>query len=144
MKKFLKLELRVEPSLIDDQSILNVSVPPGSVKDWLLCLHLVQDNLVEACVFGDDRASSKLEIQLGRSCEWKAGSQSGHFIISLTESALGYLRSFFARYYRDGVAEVDHIDIESDEPKFGYITIGVDEHLQPVSSEEVKRRLGIE
>jgi hypothetical protein len=144
MKKFLKLELLVDSSLIDDQSILNISVPPGSVKDWLLCLLLIQDNLVEACVFGDDRARSKLEVRLGESCEWKMGSQSGHFMMLLTESALGCLIGFFGRYYRDGIAEVDHIDIESIKPKFGYITVRVDEHSQPLSSEEVKRRLGIE
>jgi hypothetical protein len=144
MKKFLELELYVDSSLVDDQSILSISVPPGSLKDWLLGLLLIQDKLVEACVFGDDTAHSKLEVQLGTSCEWKAGSQSGHFMISLTESALGYLIGFFARYYRDGVSEVDHIDIESINPTFGYITIHASEHSRPLSSEEVKRRLGIE
>jgi hypothetical protein len=144
MKKFVKIELRADSSLVDDQSILNISVPPGSLKDWLLGLLLVQDKLVEACVFGDDTARSKLEVQLGASCEWRVGSQSGHFMMSLTESALGYLIGFFARYYRDGIAEVDHIDIESTEPKFGYITVRANEYSRPVASEEVKRRLGIE
>ena len=143
MKKFLKLELPVNSSVVDGQPILEVSVPRESLKDWLLCIYLLQDDLIEACVFSDHRAGSKLEIRLGASCEWKAGTQSGYFTTLLTDSALGYLRSFFARYYRDGVAEVDHIDIGSDEPEFGYITISVDEHLPPVSSDEARRRLGI-
>lgn len=143
MKKFLKLDLSVDSSLIDGQPILNVSVPPGSVRDWLICLHLLQDNLIEACVFSNDSAASKLEIRLAASSNWKVGSQSGHFVASLAPSALDYLRSFFARYYRDGVAEVDHIDVETDEPKMGYITLSVHEHLPPVSGDEVRRRLGM-
>ncbi|AGA24786.1 hypothetical protein [Singulisphaera acidiphila] len=143
MKKFLKLDLSVDSFLMDGQPILNVSVSLGNAKDWLLCLHLLQDNLIEACVFSNDSAASKLEIRLGASCEWKVGSQSSHFIVSFTAFALDYLRSFFARYYRDGVAEVDHVDIEVDDPQMGYITVSVDEHLPPVSSDEVRRRLGI-
>ena len=144
MKKLLKFNLAVRSSIAGGQPLLKVAIRPADVRDWLLCLHLLHDHHIEACVFGSDENGSKLEIRLGESCEWRVGSQAGHFILSLTNCGLDYMRSFFARYYRDGVAEVDHIDFETDEPRMGYIIVTVDESAAPVSSDEVKRILGIE
>lgn len=143
MIKYLKLDVVVTFSIIDGQHSLKVSVPPGSVRDWLLCLYLLNDNTIESFIFTDNSGKSKIEIRLGELTEWNEASQRCHFKTSLSASALNYLRGFLARYYRDGAAEVDHIDIEADEPKFGYITVSVDEHRPPISSDELRRRLGI-
>jgi hypothetical protein len=53
------------------------------------------------------------------------------------------LRCFFLRYFRDGFAEVDHVDIDDTANAGGYLTFVVSEFAPPVSPDEAKRRLGL-
>jgi hypothetical protein len=71
----------------------------------------------------------------------------GFVAIQLTATELERLVDFFLRYYRDGVVEVDHIDIEANENVPGrmdaYVTIFVQDYRPSVSAEEAKRKLGV-
>lgn len=63
----------------------------------------------------------------------------------LTRNNLDYVHQFFLKYYRDGVAEVDHLDLEAVDAETGheeiYITFQVSESRPPLSPEEAKKRL---
>ena len=62
-------------------------------------------------------------------------------IVAISAGSLDFVRHFFLRYYRGGVAEVDRKDIETDEG--GYVVFAADDFTLPVSAQEAKRRLGM-
>lgn len=67
------------------------------------------------------------------------------FCVSRTE--VGYWVAFLCKYLRDGRAEVDHIDVDTephgrDRPG-GRLKWVMSEHSPPVSSAEARRRLGL-
>jgi hypothetical protein len=72
----------------------------------------------------------------------EAQRASEGFCLTLTPGALDFVRHFFLRYYRDGVAEVDHIDVQNCDG--GYTTICAQDSAPAVSEKEAKRRLGLD
>lgn len=141
MRKFLNIALRLEKIVVDGQPLVQIAVPPVSIRDWCLSLQLLQENLVEAIIFRVDKPQQRVEVTVGVATRCDIG-QDGTVYIILNTRNLDFVRHFYLRYYRDGVAEVDHIDIETDEGV--YITFKVEESLPPVSLDEAKRRLGMD
>jgi len=141
MRKFADISFAVEEVVVEGQPLLRIHVTSVSLRDWCLCLQLLQDNLVEAFTFR--RANSSKKVQVARGTVNRSGitGDGDHRALTLSARDLDFARYFFLRYYRDGAAEVDHIDIETGEG--GYVVFAVDESLPPVSSEEAKRRLGM-
>ena len=144
MKKLVNMGVHVKSATVKDQQVLRISVPPECLRDWLLCLHLLADDLIQTCAFLNVKAATKLDILVDSRCRWVVGRRDAHFIITLDRTSLDYLRAFFGRYYRDGFAEVDHIDLQPDEPLGSYITIDVQEYAAPLSAEDTTRMLNAE
>lgn len=141
MRKFVDIAFAVEEVVVEEQSLVRIHVAPASLKDWCLCLQLLNDNLIEA--FTIRRASSARTVQVGRgegSCSDTMHGTNG-LALKLSGRDLDFARHFFLRYYRDGAAEVDHIDIEMEEG--GYVIFSVGKSVPPVSPEEAKRRLAM-
>lgn len=65
--------------------------------------------------------------------------------LTLGRTELEYWQVFFLKYYRDGFAEVDHLDLEGnlDNGNTCDFTLKVASAAQPVSEAEARRRLGI-
>lgn len=139
MKKAMELALTVTARSLDGQSIVNVLIPPSSVCHWCLCLQLLHDQLVESCVLLLPEPQGKVEVRCAATSTHSIG-HSGHRIC-LSSNALDYLRCFFLKYFRDGFAEVDHVDIDDEQHEGGYLTFSVLESALPVSSAEVRKRL---
>ncbi|HLJ85253.1 MAG TPA: hypothetical protein VKZ53_00430 [Candidatus Angelobacter sp.] len=63
----------------------------------------------------------------------------------MTRKNLGHVYYFFLKYYRDGLAEVDHLDLEAIDAETGsneiYVTFNVSESKAPMTPEEAQRRL---
>jgi len=147
MKKFLDLPLVVDSLTIEQQSFLEIHVTRALVKDWCLCLQLLQEGLIESFIFRHNSLESRrlVEFRLETVSQSNVKEISNRIMISFTNRDLDCIRHFSLRYYRDGVAEVDHIDIETSGDTYnGYITILVEESVPPVSPDEAKRRLNIE
>lgn len=142
MRKFVELSLVVENLKVEGQSFLKVNVSNEVLRDWALSLELLHERLVEAMVFPCCGSFTGIELKIADGNESEFRENKGRLIISLSAQALDFVRHFFLRYYRDEVAEVDHIDIENSDG--GYITFFVDRFQPPVSANEVKRRLGID
>jgi hypothetical protein len=93
--------------------------------------------------------SSRFSVQIGvfdslsqRAKLLELGDMSVKIAISSQE--LDYWLAFFLRYFRDGFAEVDHIDVEMDESEVAekvMLTLKVDEAVSPVSEDEARKRL---
>lgn len=66
--------------------------------------------------------------------------------VSLGRIALEAWLVFFLKYYRDGRAEVDHLDFEAawDTGDACDFTLKVALHKPPVSADEARRRLGLD
>ncbi len=141
MKKFLDISLHAEKVAFEWQEAMKIHIAPTNLKDWSLCLQLLQDDLVE--VVGFRCKSTRATIQISRATgEFSSfASDASAVRVALTPADLDVARHFFLRYYRDGVATVDHVDFETKEGH--YITLSVDEWMPPVSSEDAERRLSM-
>lgn len=67
--------------------------------------------------------------------------------LSLSSVALEGLLGFFLKYYRDGMADVDHVDLEARAPEVEGgivdVMVRVGRSAPPVSGEEARKRLGL-
>lgn len=147
------LGLFVDIKFPDDpkQPVLSVLVKREGVRDFCLGLSLLQEALVDALIVTgvDSRKSLKLRRRMRHDDDPRAQMTFKHeaAVIDVPATALKYLLYFFLRYYRDGAAEVDHVDLETTGPELdrasGYLTIKVDDFAAPVSAEEAARRLSL-
>jgi len=147
MKKTLFLRSELTNQVIEGQPVITVTLTGDDILDVCLSLCLLRDDLVSELVLRSKQMGLCLEQSANYDENWLVRSPS--FVrVQLTVIELERLVDFFLRYYRDGVAEVDHLDIEARENVPGqldaYVTLVVPNYLPPVPSEEAKRKLGIE
>jgi hypothetical protein len=141
VKKFLDESLLIQRIPAEEQLFLNVHLPKAILRDWCLCLQLLQEALVEALVFRQGKSSQKIEFRVATSSRSDVNDEEARVVIRLAASDLDFVRHSFLRYYRDEVADVDHIEVDTN--KGDYITFSVEEWLPPVSAEEARRRHGL-
>ena len=141
MKKFLANNFAVRNVTIDGQRVIDITVAPSNLRDWCLCLQLLQESIVEGFILSFGGPTGAIDITRGHVSDWDTCKADNRINLTLADHDLGRLRMFFLRYYRDGYAAVDHVDIET--PNGDYITVTVHESAPPVSAEEAKRRLGV-
>ena len=148
MSKTLLLASASTDEVIDGQTVITLTLARNDIRDFCLCLCLLGENLVSEVLL-------RLPNQLGICLEQKPAYKENRLVrnrsfttLQLTQIELERLVHFFLRYYRDGVAEVDHLDIEANENTpnrmDAYVTFVVPDYLPPVSAAEAKRRLGME
>jgi len=150
MKKTLPLPFRLKLVRHPGQTVLNIELETKDILDWCLALCLLKENLIDALLVQGENTRAKLEIQVSGVTKGRVRSRASFDSettrLDITMTDLDYLLHFFLKYYRDGVAEVDHLDLELAPEKAGQdacITFKVPESVQPVSPEEAKRRLGL-
>lgn len=94
---------------------------------------------------GRKRKQSEISRRPATRCKIPDNSERAVQRGMLTRNNLDYVHQFFLKYYRDGVAEVDHLDLEAVDAETGheeiYITFQVSESRPPLSPEEAKKRL---
>ena len=142
MRKIVKMTLPLECGKTggpNGQDYLFITVKPNTLKDWVICLHMLYVGLVNSFVFFDAEGNSKIEVRRGDSTGWKKNKESQSFQITMSMLQILGLLHFLSLYYRDGVSGADHLDIETDTPQGGYITIKVEECAPPISLDEFHR-----
>jgi hypothetical protein len=117
-------------------------VTKAVLPDLSLALQLLLDNLVVAVVFRRLDSSEPIEFRVATENQSHIEGGNGRLAVYLAASDLDFVRHFFLRYYRDGFADVDHIDIQNSDG--GYTTFYAEQSVPPVSAEEAKRLLGME
>jgi hypothetical protein len=151
MKKQLVLPIRIEEIHYPGQVAIEILIDSVSLQEWCLGLCLLKEGLMESFAVREASGTRGIEINivpqdkndpsllLGLSKTIRAG---------VTLNSLEYVQYFFLKYYRDGVAEVDHLDLEgvlaSEEHEEVYLTFKVPDSAPPISEEELKRRLELE
>ncbi len=150
MKKSLKLSLRLKLVRHPGQTVLNIEFETITLADWCLGLCLLKEGLISVLLVHEEAAKGKIEIDLAGQTKHRARTkaifESDATRVSVTSNDLDYLLHFFLKYYRDGVAEVDHLDLDVESQTNGHdstITFKVPESLQPLSAGEAKKRLGL-
>jgi hypothetical protein len=110
----------------------------------------LKEGLISVLLIKERAAKGKLEIQLKGQTKHRVRTQasfeSNATRVRMTPDDLDYLLHFFLKYFRDGVAEVDHLDLDVESQtnnEDSTITFKVPDSAQPLNAEEAKRRLGL-
>jgi hypothetical protein len=120
------------------------NTPPAAVA---LALSLLNENLVEAVVFRPAEPEWVVRFRKASSEQRARFKWYGKHRLEFEMGQVELERwlVFFLKYYRDGVAEVDHLDTEgtNDAGVSHDLTLRVSLAADPVSEEEARRRLGL-
>ena len=149
MNKNLRLPIDIELRHHSGQTVLLLSFRREAIRDWCWGLCLLKAGLIDTLTVDEERGKAAVKIQVlakpkipgrVRACFRSDASQ-----LEFPLTSLEYIQCFFLKYYRDEVADVDHIDLEAINADTGkqdeYITFRVPDWRPPVSPEEAERRL---
>jgi hypothetical protein len=151
MNKRLELQARIDVKDTSDHMVVKIDFGMNPCTEWCLGLCLLKEKLIDSLII--TFPSDSFEMELIRDDElWHYNVAQANYVenmllVYLSLHLLEYWVHFFLQYYRDGVAEVDHIDVEMD-PRHGdgrgvFLTFQVSNFLPPVSAEEARRKLGL-
>jgi hypothetical protein len=149
MNKRLQLPIDIKLVHHPGQDALILSFRREALNDWCLGLCLLKEGLIETLAVTGERRKMSVEIGFGAKPEAsrvvRATLRSDTSVVEITNNDLDRLQHFFLRYYRDGVADVDHLDIDAISAATGnrdvYITFRVPDSRPPVGPKEAKERL---
>jgi hypothetical protein len=149
MNKHLQLPVDIERVQHSGQTVLRLSLQRKGLCDWCVGLSLLKEGLIETLTVTEQRGrGTKVqflkESKVNRAV--RVSFHAGRSQVVMTDNSIDYVQHFFLKYYRDGLAEVDHIDLQAVDAETGnseiYVTFQVAESIPPVTGEEAKRRLG--
>jgi hypothetical protein len=145
------LQLPVDIDVIrhPGQTVLLLSFRREALGEWCLGLSLLKEGLIDTLTVAEERGKGLVKIQILPKPETRGSARvsfkSNVSQFEITRTSLEYLQRFFLKYYRDGVADVDHIDLEATDVDTGktgeYIKFRVPDSRPAVSPEEAERRL---
>jgi len=149
MNKHLQLPIEIEILHHPGQVVLRIVIGPEALRDWCLGFCLLKERLIETLTVTQEHGKKGVKVQLRAKPEVdgtvRASLKPDISRLEVTRSSLDYLQHFFLKYYRDGAAAVDHLDLEAIDIDTGdkqiYITLKVPDSVPPVSSKEAERRL---
>ena len=149
MNRFLQVPLLIHEARVSDQLVISVDISNVTLTDWCLNLCLLKEGLVDALVLsGNKRLELKKDESIGKADRARVDIKSNKIQIAVHPIELDYWLSFFLKYYRDGIAEVDHLDVEavnlSNEDEQLYVVFRVGEAVPAVSLEEARKRLNMD
>ena len=137
---------------IAGQLVVEVPLDLTTLSETCLSLTLLREQLMTSFVFlGSDRRTKLSLCARSSTGPLKKARLTIHgqeIELLMTEVALDYALGSCLKYYRDGFAEVDHIDIAVDcagraDPE-AYVIMRFADSTTPVSQEDAAKRLGLE
>ena len=145
MKKYIALDIEIEVVRYPRQAVVEVRPSPSAIQDFTLGLCLLKEGLIEALVITGRSGGEFKVVRLNGSSACFATVASDSVLVELTDNSLDFVQHFFLKYYRDGRAEVDHVDLEAfgrtAERESMYVTFKVSESRPPMSPAEAERWL---
>lgn len=140
----------LESADIDGTRLWDVALRQVVMRDFALGLCLLWQDLVSAIELVSPDRSRGLVLERGKApgsyeavVNWKRDSA----LLVLSPTELEMLMIFCLKAVRDGVAEVDHIDIEARDAlasgKPGSFAFKFPESAAPVDEKEARHRLGL-
>lgn len=147
MKRILNLS--IDKHLDAPQKWVEIAFHPEIISDWCLQLCLLETGLQDSVKISslDKKFSIDIRVDKNVSTNDRGFVRLNDKLINLSvaPNELEMWKYFFLKYYRDGFAEVDHIDSEFILDKASEISfvLKVFEFQPPLSSEEAKKILGL-
>ena len=142
MKRIQKEPVSVEVRTILGELVATIDLKRISVPEWCLNLVMLKEELIQTVVLIGD---VKVSIERGNVAQASRALleiKGKALNITLNTSELEYWCSFFLKYHRDLVAEVDHLDVEADLPDStqGTVILKVANAVPPMSPEAARTR----
>lgn len=149
MNKSIRLPIEIDLVRHPGQTVLVLTFRREAIRDWCLGLCLLNEGLIETLTLAEERGRAAVKIRVldkpkvhGRT---NANFRSDISQLEVPRTSLEYIQAFFLKYYRDEVAEVDHVDLEAIDADTGkqdeYVTFRVPDFRPPVSAQEAEKRL---
>jgi hypothetical protein len=140
----------MESTDVDGTRILRVALQQGALRDITVGLCLLWNDLVPAMDLNAASSQQTLRFLVSKrpeSFRAHASWSPSLICIELSRPEFEAVMYFFLRTIRDGMAEVDHIDVEAFDnnkmQKRTAIVLKFPQSMPPVSSDEARRRLGL-
>lgn len=111
--KTKQIFLNVDIDSHDQQKVIKINFDRASCQEICLMLCLLREKLVNTIELKFNNFSLFLGIQNGNQSFYSIlDLQKGTFKAAISLNSLEYALYFLLKYYRDGVGEADHIDID--------------------------------
>ncbi len=127
-----------------------LGIQDDTVTRWCLLLCMLEKGLISGITISNGQANVlRIVFNNAYKSKWGIVTWKGDFAeLIIAKNEIELLIGFFLRYYRDGVADVDHLDFDMDPSRPGAkaatLTITVPRARPPLSNNELERRLGFE
>jgi hypothetical protein len=114
MNRRVELPIVLDDRRISYQRVITIDLGAVPIDEWCLNLCLLKEGLVDAITFaGKGRLKIEVDQTMERSRHARARSESGQVHLFVHPEELEFWVGFFLKAYRDGMAEVSHIDVEA-------------------------------
>lgn len=144
MKEYIKVPARVTVTHYADETFLRVQLKSTEVQDWCMGLLLLREKIVISLTFIETDKKEKLKLLLLEDNQvikkkkkekvvllssnyGKVFFENEETKIHLTPDGLDYLLFFLLQYYKKIIGDIDHVDMEFDEPLGTCVTFAVSE-----------------
>lgn len=145
------LSLPIREREVDSERVIRVMIAAEMIPDFCLNLVLLERDLVRSVLLSPSEGTGGPRIELHKADDLEEGlgraiaqRSNGKLVVALSVRELGAWLAFFLRAYRDGEAEVDHLDIDIREASRVSLVLETDRARDPVSAEEARRILGMD
>ena len=101
--------------------VLYLRLAHDIIAELVASLFLLHNNLVDSIVLKNTSLNTKLEIQTGLNNRWSQNENA--YTVHALDCEIEHLLFFLANYYKNGFANVNHIDIQCNFPINGDFTI---------------------
>ena len=152
MKKYISCDFHVSSESLDNIHWVTINLDSDAIIQFCLGLSLLKEQLITQLTMATYNNTFRLQLEgaqyvssVQRAQIKKHEKNVIGLVLSIDE--LEFWQHFLLKYFRDGLSDVDHIDLEIDEATDSwsglYVTLKVDKAVPSVSEEEARRRLGL-
>jgi len=149
VNKSLQLPIEIRVTRYQGDIELAIAFQREALRDWCLGLCLLKARLIEDLIITEQQPGMKVTIRLGSKPDadrtTRVTIDPETSLVEISSSHLDNALLFFLQYYRDGVAGVGHIHLESVDARTGArnvdVTLRVPDVAPSISREELERRL---
>ena len=140
-----KIDILAELKDFDFQKTISFSLNYLQVKDTCLLAILLNEKLIDTLEICLDNISIFLQLSKDNESIYSLYNINKKvFKAMISKNSLEYMIHFFLKYYRDEIAEAEHIDIDFESKDKDLVTLTIKvESFKEYSSEEMNKLLGI-
>jgi len=158
MKHSMQLAYSIERRQYAQEHVLRILIGMASLRDWSLGLCLLHFQLLNEVTFYNDQSSQRLRIKWAEKSRLAQGEAAMVLEFESMEawipcSSFEAAMYCYLRYFRDGAAEVDHLDIDTmnvvpatrdRSPSITSVMFVAENAIPSITPEEARRRLEME